>query len=247
MENENFKNIPITTILLTYLYICGVLYLVGYWSTFDVDVFSLISIYDIPKSFVFPLLISQLFFLLNYLTGNFVDFTTDKENLNHFIEINPKWKGFKRRILLTLSSYNLWLSLFFSYFLFNYNEIKNNSLFWFIFSFVLSYYLLYRFLNLDIVKAKIESLILRLFIGHFLIFFPISCLSTGKIQSISILQNKSKSNIRIESKTIKSVNAVTDSLKLLGFISDRVVYGTLDNKHIYITSKDSYDTVVLTK
>ena len=88
---------------------------------------------------------------------------------------------------------------------------------------------------------------MRLFIGHFLIFFPISCLSTGKIQSISILQNKSKSNIRIESKTIKSVNAVTDSLKLLGFISDRVVYGTLDNKHIYITSKDSYDTVVLTK
>jgi len=247
MENENFKNIPITTILLTYLYICGVLYLVGYWSTFDVDVFSLISIYDIPKSFVFPLLISQLFFLLNYLTGNFVDFTTDREGLNYFIQINPEWKGFKRRIILTLTSLNLWMSLPITYFIINYNETKNNWFFWFAGSFILSYYLLYRFLNLDIVRANIKSYILRLFIGHFLIFFPISCLSTGKIQSILILHNKAIKHISIESKTIKSVNATTDSLKLLGFISDRVIYGTLDNKHIYISNKDSYDTVVLTK
>ena len=52
---EFFSKIPIVTISVVYLFICGTLYLFGYWSTFDFDITNYIELLDIPKSFVFPL------------------------------------------------------------------------------------------------------------------------------------------------------------------------------------------------
>jgi len=247
MEDEKWKNIPITTLLLTYLFVCGVLYLIGFWSTFDIDVFSLISIYDIPKSFAFPLLISQGFFVLNVITGNVSDLTDDRENRDHFITINPEWKGIKRGILYTISSINLWVICSISLMAANMYDYKNNSLFWVLTSLIVSYYLLHKFVNLDIVKKNFKNRILRYFIGHFIVFFPISCLSTGKIQSISILHNNDNKYISIININRASPMTDTTRVKLLGFISDRIIYGTLDNKRTYILNKSACDGILLTK
>lgn len=109
MDNDFLKNIPVTTILLTYLFICGILYLIGFWSTFNIDVFSLISIYDIPKNFAFPLLVSQGFFALYAVTGNIINLNDDREDIGQFIVIKKEWNPNKRILLSFLTSINLWV------------------------------------------------------------------------------------------------------------------------------------------
>jgi len=56
---EFIKNLPITTFILVYLFFCGSLYLVGFWTTFDIDVTNFITIIEIPKSFVIPFLLAN--------------------------------------------------------------------------------------------------------------------------------------------------------------------------------------------
>jgi len=40
---------------LGYLFLCGTLYLIGFWTTFDFDITTYVDILDVPKSFIFPL------------------------------------------------------------------------------------------------------------------------------------------------------------------------------------------------
>jgi hypothetical protein len=126
-------------------------------------------------------------------------------------------------------------------------DYKNNGLFWTISSVTIAYYLLHKFVNLNIVKSKISSHIVRYFIGHFVIFFPISCLSTGKVTSLRIFHNSDNKYISIVNIKSASVKPDTTRLKLLGFISDRIIYSTLDNKKTFILNKDSCDGIILTK
>ncbi|MET3128333.1 hypothetical protein ABID42_003452 [Arcicella rosea] len=247
MDNETLKNIPLTTILLTYLFVCGILYLIGYWSTFDIDVFSLISIYDIPKSFAFPLLISQGFFVLNVITGNTINLNDDREDISHFITLKKEWGNFKRIPLGMLTSINLWLTAILCGMIVYIPNYKENEIFWIISSFVVAYYLLHRFINHGIVKNKIKNRVARYFVGHFLIFFPISCLSTGKLTSLKILHNRESKYVSIVNIKSAVITSDTTRLKLLGFISDRIIYSTLDNKKIFIINKESCDGIILTK
>lgn len=101
MFTDILKKIPTTTILLTYLFICGVLYIIGFWSLFNIDISNLVTITDIPKSFVFPFVISQGLFLFNMLT-QFITASTDKDPENSNQDNLPK-QGFIRRFLRVYS------------------------------------------------------------------------------------------------------------------------------------------------
>lgn len=247
MDNDFLKNIPVTTILLTYLFICGILYLIGFWSTFNIDVFSLISIYDIPKNFAFPLLVSQGFFALYAVTGNIINLNDDREDIGQFIVIKKEWNPNKRILLSFLTSINLWVISIIFLMIIYLPDYKNNDLFWSATSLIIAYYLLHQFINHNTVKSKIKGNLLRYFVGHFLIFFPISCLSTGKITSLRIFHNTENRYVNIIN--IKNAPAIKDTtrIKLLGFISDRIIYSTLDNKKTYILNKESCDGILLTK
>lgn len=246
MENEKLNNIPIAILLLIYLFVCGILYLIGFWSTFDVDVFSLISIYDIPKSFAFPLLVTQGFFVLNIISGNIIHFNDDRDDKTKFVSIKPEWGTF-RKVLCNLTTINLVIAAAISLMATTIPDHLNSQVFWSISSLLTAYYFLHKFVNLEIVKNNFNNKLVRFFIGHFLIFLPISCFSTGKLSSLSIRQNSDIKYIKIISTKNASIDTDTTSFKLLGFISDKILYGTLDNKKIYILNKDSYEAVILTK
>lgn len=49
------SQVSVTTLLLVFLFFCGTLYIISYWSTFNFDITNYIELFDIPKSFVFPL------------------------------------------------------------------------------------------------------------------------------------------------------------------------------------------------
>ncbi|MCG9791215.1 hypothetical protein [Flavobacterium algicola] len=244
------KNIPITTLLLTYLFICGSLYLIGFWSTFDVDVFSLISLYDIPKNFVYPLMLSQVFYVLNMITGQYIhqiSFFDGDENNDNFIEIKEEWSTNKQKILGVITSINLWVTLFVGGIQFFFDKPFQNPVYWTLISIVLSYYLFYKFFNYTPVKVYLKNVYLRYYIGHFITFFPIACFSSGKVNSLKIYNNSENKYFDvINSKNQTQIND-KKCLKFLGFVSDKYIYSTINNQQIYILSKESCDGIVISK
>lgn len=244
---EIIKTIPISTFLLTYLFVCGVLYLIGYWGTFNIDAFSLISIYDIPKNFVFPLLISQGFFVITFVTGGVTNFNDDREDIRHFITINPAWEYWKKFVFGILSLINLWLIVIVGILYYYIKNPYTDSTFWSLSSILVAYYLLHRFVNLKTLKDNVKSKLLRSYIGHFIVFLPISCFSTGKVTSLKIYHNKENKYVKIISTSKTSMIADTTITKFLGFISDQVIVSSLDNKKTYIFNKTSIDGIELIK
>ena len=248
MDNDFFKNLPIATILLIYLFVCGILYLLGFWETFNIDIFSLISTSDIPKNFAFPLLVTQGLFFLNFITGGMSNIIDDnREDKEHFITIKPEWGIFKKLLLGLLTKIDIWVILTIALMMKFLPDYKKNEIFWSFTSIIIAYYLMHKFVNLDILKSKIQSSFFRYLLAHFVVFFPISCFSIGKVTSLRILYNADNTYITIINNKSNPIMKDTARLKLLGFISDRVIYSTLDNKKTYILNKESCDGVILTK
>lgn len=244
------KNLPITTLLLTYLFICGSLYLIGFWSTFDVDIFSLISLYDIPKNFVYPLMLSQVAYVVNMITGQYFyqhAFMNTKEDNDNFITLNKDWPEKKYKIIGIFTSISLWVTMVVLFLPFLFEKPYQNIRYWTFLSIILSYFLMYKFVTYSVVKSYLKNNFLRFYVGHFLTFFPIACFTSGKVSSLDIYNNK---NIKyfdvIDSKNQTQINNV-DCLKFLGFVSDKYIYSTLNNQNVFILSKESCDGIVVSK
>lgn len=244
------KTIPTTTFLLTYLFICGSLYLIGFWSTFDVDIFSLISVYDIPKNFVYPLMLSQAAYILNMITGQYLyqnHFLAKNEDKDNFIEIKENWSEKKQRIIGFFSSISFWIMFIVLLLPLIIENAYRNTLYWFIISTLLSYFLLFKFVNNSFVKIKIQNNLLRFYLGHFLTFFPIACFSSGKISSLNIYDNKQIIFFDVIDNTNKPQINDIKCLKFLGFVSDKYIYSTIDNQQVFILSKESCSGIVISK
>ena len=59
-----FDKVSFTTVVIVYLFVCGGLYIIGYWGEFFLDITPFISIADIPKSFILPFKNSGLVLIL---------------------------------------------------------------------------------------------------------------------------------------------------------------------------------------
>ena len=242
---EIIKSIPITTLLLTYLFMCGVLYLIGFWGTFNIDAFNLISVYDIPKSFVFPFIISQALFFANFMIGSITSFEDDRKERRFFVTINEDISLLKKLFIVMFTSIRLWVLYIFTFSFIFISDPMHNTLYWVLVSMTTAYYLLHQFVNIQEYKDLIKLRTLRTYIAHILIFFPISCFSTGKISSLRIYNNKEIKRIKMYNATNSPAASDTTSFKFLGFISDNFVYSTLDNKKTYILNKNSVDGIIL--
>lgn len=242
---DAFKVIPVSTLIVIYLFICGILYLIGFWGTFKFDVFSFISIYDVPKNFVFPLLVSQGFFVLTLITGGISNLNDDRESIRNFVSIKQEWSLQKKLLIGILTAIKLWLiALVMGLY---YLKIKFGAdvMFWSISTILISYYLIHQFVNIKMLKENILSKTVRSYIAHALIFFPLSCFSIGKITSLEIYNNQ---HYKLVKYIDMNSSLVTDSniqIKFLGYISDFWVTSSLDNEHIYIYNKSAMSGIEL--
>lgn len=95
----DWQKLPLATITIAILFMCGGLYLVGFWSTFNLNVASFISFTDIPKSFILPLISTFGFFFIYTLSNLIYDFYDSEESTLTKINYNPtKWQRFLRKI-----------------------------------------------------------------------------------------------------------------------------------------------------
>lgn len=243
---DYIKTVPITTLILIYLFSCGLLYLIGFWTTFDIDVFNLISIYDIPKSFLFPFVISNGFYLLSLTFKMIPNLTDTSGNINSFISEKGTWSYRKNKIITSLT--NIDLLLYLSIYTW-YNLIEKplfNMAFWILSGYLISYRLTYKLVNSELIVGKITNTTIRMYLANLCIFIPISCFVIGKVKSLTIYNNSNIKTIAIDpinSQVQKSEKSC--SLKLLGFISDNIIVSEIDNSKVYIYKQGNVNKLII--
>src|SRR5260221_6190169 len=239
MLDKIIKYLPITTCIILFLFLSGGLYLICFWTNFHVDISNLVGLMEIPKSFITPFTISIGFgVLLSFTTGT---------TLTPFHE---RLKTYDR----TSTSKYLWLILDLAIiiypiiFVYLYLLLKKYMIFWALGSMI--------FAMLIVVKIRSSNLVTTLFknapacpMGLFIIVLtPIMSFAMGKAVSIKIYYNKEIKYIKIINT--KMQNEISDakdsiSLKFVGFLGDKFIVSSLDNKRVIILNQSAFDGVEL--
>lgn len=238
------RHIPLTTIIVSYFFICGGLYLIGFWTTFNVDIANLVSITDIPKSFIFPFVISQGFYgfnmLINIVTANsFRDANEELQPPNS--RKKPFWKK-ALYILISLDFIILYSSLFIINYYFRY---KLTPEYWLISSGVLIFLLSFKFDNFSSLKKLIPYYNLRMYIVNTAISVPLLSFAIGKSNSLKTYNNKEIRYVKIISEPTHKGNTDSSPLKFIGFLGDKLIASSLDNKKLVFINQSSFDQVQL--
>lgn len=230
MLKDFAKYLPITTISLIYMYLCGSLYLIGFWSTFDIDISNFVSISEIPKSFIYPFVVTQAIFLVYNLSDVLVPFS-NKEGVD--IEFKHKWLEYAllNDVHLIIAS-TLCIVLF---------PIFGSSIYyWWLLPNYMGLTVVVKALRQPYLKELIPSLAIRRYVTLLVIYTPFACVQLGKIKSLGIYKNNDIKYIKADiTNNNKQIFAITDStrLKLLGFLGDKIIASSLDNKKTYILNQ----------
>lgn len=239
MLKEITKYISFTTLLLVYLYTCGALYLIAFWSTFNIDISNLVSLVEIPKSFFYPFLITQGFTLLHFLISS-------QNPIEKGPWLNPTSDKFLVRIFSRPNIYLL-ISYLFAAFLLSFPK---SIILWALSGFFLAFGLAFKIYNIGAIRNIIPNNVLRFYLAQALIITPITSGILGKFNSLSIEKNKNISVIKLlDNVTDNQLKVSNDSsdLKLIGFIGVKLVLSTKNNSIIYLLNQDEYKSIMITK
>lgn len=231
---EYLKTIPATTIIIIYLYLCGGLYLIIYWSTFNFDISNIASITDIPKNFIYPFILSNTTFIIGIVAAQLDSSLSKRTQDNISKERKPKKsiEPFFDRIFF--------ISVFALIPLYTY--LKYNDFFWWITGICLLFFLLFKFMKSPLIARCFPNSNIRYYAFTLFVSVPIFCVITAKSNSISIYNNTDIKYAKINNEALDST-----SLKLLGFLGDKLIISSLDNKKIIVLNQSSLSVVELTQ
>lgn len=217
----------ISTISIVYFTACGALWQLGYWSTFDINIFQFISGGDIIKSFVFPFLSSSIILLLSYLFTNYFAIADNIGKPDQYLSGRGKDTKIGQYLIKNKMGF-LTIYLGFLFFLYIYgNDYK-----WSILPFLLSMPIGTFLSHQTIFIKKISHPDLRSFIMTFLVLLPLISFGLSKQESLAIRENrKYKSVVRIETNS-KSNFYYLIGYKYLGSGGNKVFLSKLDNSEI---------------
>lgn len=230
---EILKSLPFTTIIVTYLFICGGSYLVGFWGTFNVDAFSLVQIWDIPKNFIASFLLSGgvsiimvSIMALFYPKGDFYE-------IEHRTDENIFWKF----IEITLFMLTLVVGSYF------YSDLKYYPQYWSAMCIIISGIIIIQIMKMPYYKKIIRFRTVRLCVAIVVIFSPASSFLYGKKNALKIHSNRKIKIVAIETNKIKNTNSGDSLYKFLGFLGDKFIISSFDNKKIYYLNQSAFDVI----
>lgn len=180
-----FKDISATTVLLIFLFFCGTLYIISYWSTFNFDITNYIELFDIPKSFVFPLATGMGVSLLSLLAQTIVQ----DSPVTTKIEV-PTEKGLNRGFAAKLQWINIDIVTLIS--LLTYIVFYKTGREWVIIflGLTLSFWG-FRKLHTSTTAIKLlPNKRLRLFLSVMFSFIPVYSFGKGKLDGIDVWKNR---------------------------------------------------------
>lgn len=176
MFKDYFKDITITTLLLIYLYVCGALYLYGFWDTYDIEISSLVAITEIPKSFIQPFITTSLFYLLFSVLGYFVPKILPVKWVNN---LRYRFGGLKMALFVLVFFVMMDLYSYFDKF----------QIYWYSCSFLLYVLLAGLVRGNEFLNKKMNNNPLKLYAIATALFIPAMCFATGKSEALEIFNN----------------------------------------------------------
>lgn len=206
MFKDYFKDITITTILLIYLYVCGALYLYGFWDTYDIDISSLVSLAEIPKSFIQPFITSSLFYLLFTVLGYLLHKLMPERWVNNVFN---HYNGWKTAIFLTMF---MAIAILYTFF-------DKSEFYWYTSAFLFYVFLADLIRGNDFLNKKMGKNPLKLYAIATALFTPLMCFATGKSEALKIFNNSAIhlfSSSEFKSKSDEQVFARQYSRNLAG-------------------------------
>ncbi len=227
------KYLPLTTIIIAYLFICGGIYLLGFWGTFNIDAFAFMQIWDIPKSFIAPFMYAGgAAVLLQLSFGFFVINNNDFGDVVYPIYLNQRVRTVILSLILVTG---VFLSRYFQY----------NMRYWMIFLFVFAPLFILELQSNNFIKKIIPKFSSRFILIFTIISFPTLSFMLGKKNSLRIYHNEYIKIINSPEINIKQKLSDTIPLKLIGFMGDKFIVGTLNNNKIFVLAQSAFNVIEL--
>ena len=226
------KNITIFAI--PYLTLCAVLYHIAYWDTFNLNGLSYISVSDIIKSSVYPILSISIFPFIGLFIGSYLGSDLDNTPLDESYEKTDLFKVF---IIVVL--FIVWV---FSMHLLDYLPSEYKWLIWpIVAGFPLNVILYYSKLQFFVpTRNRYRNAFINL-----LTYLPFIFFGSGKIESEKIQNNiEYKYSTNISADTTNNAIRV-DTIKYLGTTEKNIIFTNLKNETIFLIKSDNIDTLIL--
>jgi len=220
--------------ILPFITICGALYHISFWNTYNMNGLSLISISDIIKAAVYPIFGSICIIIYQAIMFNYIVPTFGKDK--------PYRKGISN-LSLTILYFSLFIISLIIILIFKLNNVKCIFFYGFITYFFLSVYLS----NNNYFKSIFDTENFRRFFIDILVAVPLICFLGGKYNSQLIYQNiQYKYIISSDIGKNNTLKTTSDTLKLVGIVENFLVFSPLDNSTLIFTNKSEIKNLVLT-
>jgi len=235
--------LPLTTLIIIFFFVCGGLYLIGFWMTFDVDVSNFVSLTDIPKSFLLPSAVVHGLFILLVGFAPFASLTWI-----HIIDLfttskpKPQTENFKYLYAC------MWLAVWVCILVVALNYFQNSSYYWLISGLTLSGFLMNWVRHVPNIRLLFPSRLLRVYVMYLAVFAPIMSFAVGKARSVNIYNNKAISKISVISKNGESIrtNEINlFNLKFIGFLGNKTIASTLNNDSLFFLNDEEFRITII--
>lgn len=224
------KNILRTYLWLApfYLLTVGILYLWGYWYSFDINIFEYVALSDVVKVAIIPVGSVFIFVLLGFCVGEIT-----------VADTFPEGGGKKTKVGIILNKlFPVFLILYLivlTYYLFSKPELPGK---WIVLPILFMgppYFMLkgagmLKEINNDSIRSLIIISIVAL---------PLYSFSIGKINAGKILKNKEYQFIEL------GENPSKEKMKLIGHANNYLFFASMDNKKLMITKLEIHGPLTL--
>ena len=230
---KDIKNIAL--LLIPYLTLCGALYQLTYWDTFNLNGLSFISLSDIIKSSVQPIY-TILFAVIYNLTIQNLILPSSADDTSKII----LKKGVNNLTLFLAYLFSsLLLTIIFS--LIKYTHPSKFIFFGLLNALFPSIFLI----NNNYLSGQFPSERFRRLAIDLIVFIPVVAYYTGKYKSELIYQNlqyKYSINAHIDSTVIR--NTSSDTLKFIGNTEKHFVFIDKNNEKTFFIKSDNIDALI---
>ena len=228
--------------LIPYLTLSAGLYQLTYWSKFDINGLEFISISDLLKSSIYPIIITFVFIVIGIILGEGIFRFDDKLKSGEGRQTKVG-KALNSKIGLTILILT-WILLL--YILYNFGNVYR----WIIWAFLFSAVPTTLLDRLGLWQNQFDNNIIRLWAIRIMIYIPVFSFCAAKINSETIYEN-----IRYEYVSGKNITDYiskvpireTDTLKYLGMTDKYLHFTTPDNEEKYFVKKDKLDYIRILK
>jgi len=226
------KDVTLFTILTGFSLVVAVLYLFGYWSSFDINILQYIQVTDVLKLALYPLFLS---FFGGIISFYIVPLLTNPDALI---------KGDESKFVSELpnKTKNILLLAIFGMTIFSFIFAKKSYLRWNTGGFLAAYFLIVRLGNTNILKFVIPNPAIQRFTLNFCILILCMALPFGKMDAGLILDSVNRTVVSTRSfkQSFDSHTGKSDLfqgqniLKYLGTAGDYFFFLSMDNSKTYV-------------